>query len=352
MSSQTMRRGFSKPACSLNFIALLAVSTMLAGCGTTGSGTDGSSLTKPSDPTYATADKDAVGKALAAPGDKVSTITRAVHSTFNDNDDTQKLDTVKQVQVTKTADGYNLKYGNAEVALTEKDYANGGYDSQFVRSNGQTRTLAFLSAWNGDTKTELSSSSAAMVPFRFGVRLKDDKAGGGNVGEANGFARGFAFAGLETDPSAVPKTGTATYKGGSVVEAVSKVQPSNATTTDYVRYEGDATLTANFDAGTVLGTSYVGSRQVKLTDGTSTSTNISGQNAAFQFNGKIEGNAFTIPQLDANDAAQAELASQGITNADVDGEGRFFGNDARSVGAILTGDSKDHVLTGMIYGSK
>ncbi len=64
------------------------------------------------DPTFATADKDSAGKALAAPGDKIATATQAVRSVFgNGSVDTQKLDDIKKVEISKTQDGYTLKYG-------------------------------------------------------------------------------------------------------------------------------------------------------------------------------------------------------------------------------------------------
>lgn len=353
----------ARQAGSGSVLAVLLMSAALAGCKSAGSasGSDsGPDVTLLYTPTYATETKNSMMTAYAADGDALQSKTRAVRQVWGDDSagepDKYALEDVKKVELKKSGDGYVFKYGDVEFALADADYDagdewGGWYEKEAVNADGDTRTLVSLYSLVGDTKETLASSTRVMVPLGFGVRMQGDKAG--SADDSSSMVNGFMIAGVETKPSEMPAKGSATYKGGAEFEIYAKKSMYGTSDVQQVRYWGDSTVSANFDAGTVSGEAQLNGRRVRLADDvTATTDDISNAGVKVSFASKLKQNGFEIDDLKANAAAEAELANQSIGEMDVGGEGRFYGKSAESVGVIVAGSSENHVITGAMFGDK
>ena len=56
--------------------------------------------------------------------------------------------------------------------------------------------------------------------------------------------------------------------------------------------------------------------------------------------------------MKANEQAGAALNDKGITDLEAEGAGRFYGTKAEAVGALVTGESKNYFLDGLIWGEE
>ncbi|WP_411037433.1 transferrin-binding protein-like solute binding protein [Shinella sp. BYT-45] len=343
--------------------AVLLMSAALVGCKSTESATgsdSGPEVTKLYTPTYATDARNSMAAAYAEEGASLESKTKAIRQAFGDDTagepDTYTLDDTRKVELAKSGAGYVFKYGDAEFTLTDADYVSdpegGYYDKSATNSDGDLRFLASLYSLTGDTKGDLASPTRVMVPLGFGVRMQGNNAGGVEPGEADSTVEGFMIAGVETNPSDMPTSGTATYNGQSRFDIYAKESTYGTSDVQQIRYSGDSAISANFDAGTVSGEALLERRRVRLADDTTTTDDISGAGVKVSFDSTLTQNGFEIDDLKANAAAEAELASQNIGQMEVGGEGRFYGRNAESVGVIVAGSSEDHVMTGTMFGDK
>lgn len=350
-------------AASKSALAVLLMSAALVGCKSAGSATgsdSGPEVTRLYTPTYATDTKNSMATAYSQEGSALESKTKAFRQVWGDDSvgeaDTYSLEDTKKVELAKSGTGYVFKYGDAEFELTDGDYVSdpqgGYYDKMVVNSNGDTRYLASLYSLTGDAKADLSSSTRVMVPLGFGVRMQGNKAGGAEPGDADSQVGGFMIAGVETNPSDMPTSGTATYNGRSRFEIHAKKSVFGTSDVQQIRYDGGSAISANFDAGTVSGEALLERRRVRLANDTTTTNDISGAGVKVSFDSKLAGNGFEIDDLETNAAAEAELASQNVGQMEVGGEGRFFGRNAESVGVIVAGSGENHIITGTMYGDK
>jgi len=281
--------------------------------------------------------------AFAAAGDKLESGTGAVRRTFGNPDDTHSLDQPTKVTVTKTANGYDLAYGEASFSFTDSDLVDGYYEKETANSS------ASLFALEGDTDVALSSPRA-MVPLGFGAALDGDDAAG--TDDATSQLAGYTVVGLETNPDDMPNSGTATYTGKGRFDFYNKSFEAGSEDVRRIRYGGNSSITADFDAATVNGQVDVTNRVVRLGDGTNTADDISAKGASVGFESNIVENGFVIDEMLGNAALEAELADVGIGEVEAGGEGRFYGENAESVGAVISGESETAAMTGIIYGDE
>lgn len=320
------------------------------GSGSSGGGSDGGTpgTTEPPlqgaslyTPDYATASRNTLAAAFAADGDSLQSAAAPVRVTAEG----RKADDPANVTVTKKGDGYTFKYRNAEVSFSNADFV--ADDGEYVKNVGSS--TAYFGSMGGNGSGDISSASAAMVPLTFALPMNGDGIGSTT---SNGFVNGFAIVGLETNPSEMPKSGSATYSGGSMVNLYPNVVGSG-TDVSRLRYTGDATLTADFGAATVNGTIDVKQGRVYRHDGSRVTTDLTGAGQKIDMGtSKIVQNGFDIDQLTSNAAFAAELAGKGVAEVDVGGSGRFYGADAGSVGAIVSGGGTTHQVTGIITGDR
>lgn len=302
--------------------------------------------------TYASAAKETIDKALAKPGDKIQGGVAPVDQNYTANPTVNALGKPQAVEIEKTADGYIMRAGGEEVVFTDADYAGGVYEQRKLNSDSKLRTLGALYAMNDDTKTALSSSSGSMVPLGFYMRVEEG-AGAATADSKRGL-QGYMVVGLETDPSAMPKTGKASYSGFGRIDAHAKsINYDTPGAIEHVDYRGDAELEADFGKETVSGTVQIKDRRIRMIDGDTGWVDVSGNNAELALKpAKIVQNGFAS-ELDKNGAAGTMMQADGIS-ADTEAEaiGRFYGNDAGQVGAIVAGEGTSHVITGVIYGDR
>lgn len=333
-------------------LTVLMAASALAGCG---GGT--AKLFNPApyadvyNATYASAEKDVMSKVLVNPGDTIEGGAAPVKTTFDTPDD--GLDEPQSVKIEKTNDGYILYAAGESVEFTSTELQpDGFYELKTKNMNGDDRTIGYFFPAFG-TLADLSSSDTAMVPLGYGVRVKNGP-DAATADDADGFSQGFTIVGLETNPSDMPTTGTATYQGGARIEAYVKNPDYDVNEPDRVRYRGMTTLDADFGAKTVAGKVVLKDSRITYTQsGAGPVNDISASGAEIALEtADIIGNGFSS-ELTANAAAATQMATDGISaDTQATAVGRFYGTDAGQVGAIVGGEGTSHVITGVLAGDR
>lgn len=308
--------------------------------------------------TQATPTLNQVNQALNTSGKSLQGATVAVQERFGSSgQSTLKSLDPSAFEIERTATGYTIKVAGESYTFTDAQVNGGSYEVKMKNTAGQDRTLAFFFSANDDITRELKTNNTALVPLFYGIRTNSK--GTATADDADGFITGASLVGLETAPSAMPKTGTATYNGRTRFEFRNRsvdYSTGAAKQQSRLRYKGGATITADFGAGTVSGNAKLEEKQESFNADRfpSTTTNIAAQGAAMTFTGaKISGNGFT-PDLETNPAADTQLRADGVNLSDFKGEsfGRFYGNAAQQVGVLTVGESSTHTVTGVITGTK
>ncbi len=333
-------------------ISLASVTLAVSGCG--GSNLGSLPIAPYADTykaSYASSTLQKMEDLLKEPGDKVQGV--AIPNERNFGSETQKSGTPQSVEIEKTTDGYIMRVAGEEVEFTQAELVNNNeYALIASNSQGQPRTIGLLFPMTNERIDQaLSSSQTAMVPLGYGVRKNSE---GGSVADGNEYFEGYAIAGLETDPSSMPKTGTASYSGFGRIEAMTKSYSFDNDDIEMVRYQGDATINADFGAGTVAGAVDLSQRRISRADsGNDPYNDISAQGAKLVlqetdiigngFSANVEGNAAT-ETLMANDGISADTKAQAI--------GRFYGENASQVGAVISGEGSTHTVQGIVYADR
>ncbi|UUP19636.1 transferrin-binding protein-like solute binding protein [Nitratireductor thuwali] len=338
-------------------LTVLMAASALAGCG---GGT--AKLLNPApyadvyNATYASAEKDVMSKVLAKAGDTIEGGAISARNGYSDALDADEvvLQEPEAVKIEKTADGYILHASGEKVAFTAAEDKGGYYELVVKNQNGHDRTIGYFYAAFDDLAA-LQASDSSMVPLGYGIRVKDGDAAA-TADDADGFVNGFTIVGLETNPSAMPKTGTASYQGGAQIQAHPKVvdyDPGAPDMVERIRYRGDAMLSADFGAGTVSGTVALNDRRFSYTKSPNSSNDPTVAGAALTLEtADIIGNGFSS-ELTANAAAATQMATDGISaDTQATAVGRFYGTDAGQVGAIVGGEGTSHVITGVLAGDR
>lgn len=335
-------------------ISLSAVTLAVSGCG-------GSSLGNlPIAPyantykaSYASSTVQKMDDLLKDPGDKVQGLAVPVLSQDTGaGSDTLSNGKPQSVQITKTSDGYEMEFAGQKVAFTQAELVdNDFYRLRQLDSNNNLRTVGHVFSLEGPVPEALSSTQTSMVPLGFGVRVNSE---GGPAVEGNDFAHGFAIVGLETNPASMPKTGSATYSGSGRIEARPTTIDWNSDGVDYIRYRGDTAFTADFGSGKVSGTLDLHDRRTTLVQsGNQPTEDITalGAELTLQETDIIQ-NGFSTTVVN-NAAADGLFGNDGISSdTKTQAVGRFYGEDAGQIGAVVTGGGSSHTISGVVYGDR
>ncbi|MGR3570339.1 transferrin-binding protein-like solute binding protein [Brevirhabdus sp.] len=307
-------------------------------------------------PTQATPTLNQVNQALDTSGKSLQGMTVAVQEKFGSNGpNTLKSLDPSTFEIERTATGYTIKVAGESYTFTDAQVNGGAYEVKMKNTAGQDRTLAFFFSEQDDTARELKTNNTALVPLFYGIRTNSQ--GTATANNSDGFITGASLVGLETAPSAMPKTGKATYNGRTRFEFRNRSADYSTGAANQqvrLRYRGGATITADFGAGTVSGNAKLEEKREGFTKTQATTTNIATRGAAVTFTGaKISDNGFS-PDLVTNTAADTQFSADGINLSDFKGKsyGRFYGNAAQQVGVLTTGESSTHTLTGTITGTR
>jgi hypothetical protein len=344
-------------------LLLATVAPVLAACGAGGNGAPYANLYKAS---YATEGKN-IGNTLDAPGKAIESIGVGTKSTFGDgtttlvNNDPKKLilerlfpdNNGAKAALAQPEALFKLTYGNASVTFTEADLRGEEMDQYleklYLNEDDEERTIAYLYSLEGDI---FDIEDKIVVPLGFGFRLKEDGTSATNDEEGVGFANGYTLIGLETNPDTMPKDRTATYEGGAEFRLDNKVETYDSAGIDRVFLYGDSTISANFSTGKVTGElDFHESRIRDNSDEDEIDEKNELNNVKVALNGDIVSNGFTL-DLEANEGAQEALADLGITDLEAEGAGRFYGTEAEAIGALVTGESTNYLLNGVIWGNE
>ncbi|WP_265517489.1 transferrin-binding protein-like solute binding protein [Nitratireductor luteus] len=333
-------------------LPIILAASALAGCG---GATTGTIATAPYadayQATYASAAVDVMSKVLVNTGDTIEGGAAPVKTIFDTPDD--RLDEPQSVKIEKADDGYILHAAGETVEFTSTELHPDGYYELIEKNmNGDDRTIGYFFPAFG-TLADLEASDTAMVPLGYGVRVKDGNAPA-TADDADGFSEGYTIVGLETDPSHMPTTGSATYEGDARIEAYVKNADYNIDEPSRVRYRGTTKLNADFGAGTVAGNIVLKDSRVSHTQSGNGAVNDISANGAEIALGQADiiDNGFSS-ELTANAAAAAQMAADGISDdTEATAVGRFYGTDAGQIGAIVGGEGASHVITGVLAGER
>ena len=344
-------------------VLLATVAPVLAACGAGGNGAPYANLYKAS---YATEGKN-IGNTLDAPGKAIESIGVASRSKFGDETDTLVNEEPKKLILERLFPNnsnaraamaqpealFKLTYGNATVTFTEADLRGEEMDQYleklYLNEDDEERTIAYLYSLQGDI---FDIENKIVVPLGFGFRLKEDGTSADGDDDSAGFANGYTLIGLETNPDAMPKDRTATYEGGAQFRLDNKVETYDSAGIDRVRLFGDSTMTANFSTGKITGELDFYESEVRdYSDDNEIDERNELTDATVALSGDIVSNGFTL-DLEANEGAQEALAEFGITDLEAEGAGRFYGTEAEAIGALVTGESTNYLLNGVIWGDE
>ena len=348
----------------LQAILLVSVAPMLAACGKNGVAGGIAPFAGLYKASYATEGKN-IGNTLDAPGKAIEGVGVASQVKYGDDVDALSNEAPKKLilerlfpnnssgraAISEPAALFKLTYGNASVTFTEADLRGEEMDQYleklFLNEDDEERTIAYLFSLEGDI---FNIQNKIVVPLGFGFRLKDDGTSAGSDENSAGFANGYTLIGLETNPDTMPKDRTATYQGGAQFRLDNKVETFDSAGIDRIRLSGDSTMSANFSTGKVTGE--LDFYEARITDNNDEG-GIDDKNeltdATVSLTGDIVSNGFTL-DLVANAGAQEALAGFGITNLEAEGAGRFYGTEAEGIGALVTGESTNYLLNGVIWG--
>jgi C-lobe and N-lobe beta barrels of Tf-binding protein B len=300
---------------------------------------------------------ETIGSVLSGPGKALESATVSTRIFFGDRDVVRQSPGKLIIERLGGAPGssepfYKVTYGDIEVIFTGKDIETDD-DYSWLKKIGlsnedEERTIAELYSLNGDNIFE--QGDQIMIPVGYGLRVKRDGTLG-TADRASGFVDGYSIIGLETNPNAMPKDRTATYEGGAEFKLRNQVETEGAGI-DEIRFNGDSEMQANFTSGKVSGSVLITRSVIEDYDiDRVENDDLEDLNAQVALSGDIISNGFTLG-LDTNAAADTLLADVGITDLTAEGAGRFYGTEAQAIGALISGESKNYLLNGVIWGNR
>jgi hypothetical protein len=297
-------------------------------------------------PRTATADVNSMAAAYAA-SPRLQSGVAPVVSTFG-NPTVRSLADPASIELEKTADGYILRYDDESVTFTDADVVVDPVDGfdDYQAAGGSISAVA-----RSGTRSALESTTSAMVPLQFNISTNSQ--GQATPGVRDGQAQGYTIFGLETAGANMPRTGSATYTGRARIDAYSREVTGDPLQVDRIRYSGDVTMSADFGAGTVAGEIDVTQRRTRAGGVQTPNADISASGAAIGLaQTQIIGNGFETTLVN-NDAANLIMAADGISaDTEASAVGRFYGNNAGEIGAIIAGEGTSHVITGLVTGAQ
>ena len=236
-----------------------------------------------------------------------------------------------QITVDWAAKTYTFTLGNSALGITNVQM--GGYQQTGQRtvtlSDG--RVLTVYADARVDPTADVNSATLSYLVYGYWSLSNTS----GQVTNSSPFVIGF-----ETPGSAMPTSGSATYKG-FVSGAV--VLPDGYVTKTASLY-GTATVTANFASGALTG----GSSDIVATPGDGSATEAWN---SLSFNGNIASgmNSFTGTTTSA-DAPGHTYSLSGTANGYL--AGKFYGTTAQELGAIWNLSDGTGAATGVLVGTK
>jgi hypothetical protein len=321
-----------------HLIAVLAMSTALAGCVSSGNKVVSRAGNSPAD-RVDTADAGNAGKALAD-GKTLKSAARTT-SAWQRNFQGESATLIAQPKATlvrNAAGGVDLTVGTRTIHFADTDLTADGYGYELADGS------AGVGVRRADSVTEaldpVTGRPAVILDYWF-----DDE-------DHNGGVNGFAIFGTETKNSVVASLASATYKGDAEIKFAPK-----AGFDDYgskvSKIQGDVDMTANFGSGTVAGSITALQYQApRLIDPTRSWTDIDGSLALNT--AKIDGNGFT----GAVTADAAFVENAGKVDSSSSYSGTFYGENADYAAGVLnlsgtsTADDAPTIGTGFWQGFK